>query len=159
MKSKGFALVLVGSLIFGFSTPAFAADPSPTPSDSPTMSRADKITIIQSRYISVLNSELARFMAVKKVMMTDPTQMPSFNKILADFLGAKATIEADVASSTSDLDGTLAFGEEETVEFNNTLMLLEKQISKKKTISCVKGKVVTKVTAFAPKCPTGYKKK
>ncbi len=159
MKSKGFALVLVGSLIFGFSTPAFAADPSPTPSDSPTMSRADKITIIQSRYISVLNSELARFMAVKKVMMTDPTQMPSFNKILADFLGAKATIEADVASSTSDLDGTLAFGEEETVEFNNTLMLLEKQISKKKTISCVKGKVVKKVTAFAPKCPTGYKKK
>jgi len=29
----------------------------------------------------------------------------------------------------------------------------------KKTISCVKGKTVKKVTAVAPKCPTGYKKK
>jgi hypothetical protein len=29
----------------------------------------------------------------------------------------------------------------------------------KKTISCIKGKVVKKVTGANPKCPTGYKKK
>jgi hypothetical protein len=29
----------------------------------------------------------------------------------------------------------------------------------KTTITCVKGKVTKKVTASAPKCPTGYKKK
>jgi hypothetical protein len=159
MKTKGAILVLASALLFGFSTPSFSADPSPTPSDSPTISRADKIAIIQSKYISVLNSELARFMAVKKIMQTDPSQMPSFNKILADFLGSKATIEADVASATSDLDGTLAFGEEETVEFNSTLILLEKQVSTKKTISCVKGKAIKKVSVFAPKCPAGFKKK
>lgn len=85
--------------------------------------------------------------------------MPAFNKIFTDFMGSKTTIEHDVADPNSDLSATLAFSEEETVEFNNTLMLLEKQVSKKKTISCIKGKVVKKVSAFAPKCPAGYKKK
>jgi hypothetical protein len=30
---------------------------------------------------------------------------------------------------------------------------------KKTTITCVKGKLVTKVTAIKPTCPKGYKKK
>jgi len=30
---------------------------------------------------------------------------------------------------------------------------------KSATISCVKGKIVKKVTAINPKCPTGYKKR
>lgn len=34
-----------------------------------------------------------------------------------------------------------------------------KPVVKKITISCVKGKVIKKVTAAAPKCPAGYKKK
>jgi len=34
-----------------------------------------------------------------------------------------------------------------------------KTVPVKKTISCVKGKTVKKVTAVAPKCPAGYKKK
>jgi len=28
-----------------------------------------------------------------------------------------------------------------------------------KTLTCVKGKIVRKVTAISPKCPAGYKKK
>lgn len=32
-------------------------------------------------------------------------------------------------------------------------------VVKKSTITCVKGKITKKVTAFSPKCPTGYKKK
>jgi hypothetical protein len=34
-----------------------------------------------------------------------------------------------------------------------------KPVVKKTTITCVKGKLVKKVTAVKPKCPTGYKKK
>ena len=30
---------------------------------------------------------------------------------------------------------------------------------KKSTITCVKGKLVKKITAVSPKCPAGYKKK
>ena len=33
------------------------------------------------------------------------------------------------------------------------------EVSKKKTITCVKGKLTKKVTAINPKCPKGYKKK
>jgi len=33
------------------------------------------------------------------------------------------------------------------------------QVAEKKTITCVKGKLVRKVTALQPKCPTGYKKR
>jgi hypothetical protein len=36
---------------------------------------------------------------------------------------------------------------------------LQSLIGPKKTIVCVKGKVTKKVTAYAPSCPTGYKKK
>jgi hypothetical protein len=32
-------------------------------------------------------------------------------------------------------------------------------ISKKLTITCIKGKMTKKVTAVKPKCPSGYKKK
>jgi hypothetical protein len=35
----------------------------------------------------------------------------------------------------------------------------QKPVAKKTTITCVKGKTVKKVTAVAPKCPAGYKKK
>ena len=34
-----------------------------------------------------------------------------------------------------------------------------KPVPKKKTITCVKGKLVKKVTAVKPVCPSGYKKK
>jgi hypothetical protein len=30
---------------------------------------------------------------------------------------------------------------------------------KKKTITCIKGKLTKKITAIKPKCPTGYKLK
>ena len=36
---------------------------------------------------------------------------------------------------------------------------LQSVLTPKKTITCVKGKTVKKVTAIAPVCPTGYKKK
>jgi hypothetical protein len=34
-----------------------------------------------------------------------------------------------------------------------------KVVAKKSTITCVKGKLIKKVTAVGPKCPSGYKKK
>jgi hypothetical protein len=36
---------------------------------------------------------------------------------------------------------------------------LQLMVAPKKTITCVKGKLTKKVTAVAPVCPTGYKKK
>ncbi|MEI6649351.1 MAG: hypothetical protein WCO08_06900 [Actinomycetes bacterium] len=47
MKIKTPLVVMVTSLILTLATPAFAADPSPSPTDSPTMSRADTLALIQ----------------------------------------------------------------------------------------------------------------
>jgi hypothetical protein len=55
--------------------------------------------------------------------------------------------------------------EERKVEVNPSpsqtpaVSLIPEVVKTKKTISCIKGKVVKKVTAFSPKCPKGYKKK
>ncbi|GEM_PF-1129826 len=159
MKLKKSMLVLAITFGLTVASPAFATDATPSPSDSPSMSRADTLALIQDQYITELNSELARFLAVKKIFQTDPASLAAFNKVFADFMGSKTTIENDVANPNSDLSATLAFSQEETVEFNNTLLLMEKQVTTKKTITCMKGKLVKKVSAFAPKCPTGYKKK
>jgi hypothetical protein len=43
--------------------------------------------------------------------------------------------------------------------YDQALKSAQELASKKKTITCVKGKLVKKVTAVNPKCPTGYKKK
>jgi hypothetical protein len=52
------------------------------------------------------------------------------------------------------------------ISADNELQILEKKVasimaisaSQKVTISCKKGKLVKKITALKPKCPTGYKK-
>jgi len=52
------------------------------------------------------------------------------------------------------------------ISAENIIQILEKKVSsilivianQKVTISCKKGKLVKKITAVKPKCPTGYKK-
>lgn len=46
-----------------------------------------------------------------------------------------------------------------TAEPSPTPSLASKPVAKKITITCVKGKVIKKITGSAPKCPVGYKKK
>ena len=52
----------------------------------------------------------------------------------------------------------------EKKDVNGEVMAAEKEaqtkaMAKKKTITCIKGKLTKKVTGLTPKCPTGYKKK
>jgi hypothetical protein len=69
--------------------------------------------------------------------------------------------ESVATTVVSEKDGWLkmaAYGftfSQKTIQIKMT----QKTVAKKSTITCVKGKVTKKVTAVAPKCPTGYKKK
>ncbi len=83
----------------------------------------------------------------------------SVKAVLLDFLEVRRVINSNLSSATSDLSATGDYANEETGEFSSTINILEAQASKIKTISCIKGKVVKKVTALTPKCPKGYKKK
>jgi hypothetical protein len=63
---------------------------------------------------------------------------------------------ADGATSNADvLNGIVAL----IASITKQIEQLQSMLLPKKTITCVKGKTVKKVTAIAPVCPTGYKKK
>lgn len=98
-------------------------------------------------------------MVIKVKVMYDASMLSSFKAVLADFNGVRAFITTNLASETSDLEAVRSYAEEETGEFDNTIYLLEKQAATHKTITCVKGKTVKKVTALKPVCPKGYTKK
>ena len=64
----------------------------------------------------------------------------------------KAKQEAEAKAEADRLAGELKAKQE-------TEARAKSQATKKTTISCIKGKLVKKVTAVNPKCPAGYKKK
>lgn len=160
MRFRGVVLVLVTSMMLGVFSPAFAADPTPSGSASPTSpTRADQVSAIQDQYNPLFNAEYARLLVLKKKALVDVNLTKSVKAVLADFLEVRRVINDGLNNSTSDLVALKDYAEEETGEFSSTINMLEAQVAKIKTITCVKGKVIKKVSGLPPKCPKGYKKK
>ncbi len=151
MKLRSAVVVLVSSFLLASTGPSFAVDPTPT--------RADQVASIQSQYNPLFDAQYARLLVLKKKTVYDAANLPIVKAVLVDFLGVRKSINSDLASATADLETVKAYAEEETGEFSNTVYLLETQVAKNKTITCVKGKVVKKISAPAPKCAKGFKKK
>lgn len=161
MKIRSALLLLVMSLTVGGLSPVFAADPvaTPTPTGSSTPSRADQVASIQNQYNPLFDAQYARLMAVKKKLALDANLYRTFKAVLADFIEVRRVIDSNLQNPTADLGPVRDYAEEETGEFASTIGDLEAQAAKIKTLSCVKGKVVKKVSGLSPKCPKGYKKK
>ncbi len=151
MKMRNVLAVSIGLTFLVGTSPTFAADPTPT--------RADQVAAIQAQYNPLFDAQYARLLVLKKKTLYDATNLPIVKSVLADFLGVRSSINADLASTTSDLETVRAYAEEETGEFSNSIYQIEAQVAKNKTITCVKGKVVKKISAPDPKCAKGYKKK
>ncbi len=137
--------------MLGSSGPVFAEDTA--------TARSELVTSIQNKYNPLFDAQYARFMAVRTKILNDASMLPSFKVMLADFLEVRRVIDSNLKSSNSDLDAVRSYAEEELGEFESSLYQLEKQVAKNKTITCIKGKQVKKVSGLAPKCPKGYKKK
>lgn len=161
MKIRSALLILVGSLLLGSSGPVFAADPvsTPTPAASATPTRADQVASIQDQYNPIFDAQYARLIVAKKKLVLDANAYRSFKAVLADFLEVRRVIDSNLQSSTSDLAAVKDYADEETGEFASSISGLEVQAAKIKTLTCVKGKVVKKVSGLTPKCPKGFKKK
>ena len=151
MKMQNALAVSIGLILFAGVSPSFAADPTAT--------RADQVTSIQGQYNPRFDSQYARLLVLKKKTLYDAINFPIVKSVLADFLGVRSSINTDLASATADLETVRAYAEEETGEFGNTIYQLETQVAKNKTITCVKGKVLKKISGPSPKCAKGYKKK
>lgn len=151
MKSRSALLVLICSLFIVSSSPAFADDTATV--------RTVVVTSIQGQYNPQFDGLYARLLVVKTKALVDANMTRSVKAVLADFLDMRRIINSSLSSSTSDLVALKDFADEELGEFSSTISSLETQAAKIKTISCIKGKIVKKVSGLTPKCPKGYKAK
>ena len=151
MKFSRTLAVLVTSLLVLGTGIATAEDVVPT--------RAEQVALIHAKYDPLFDAQYARLMAVKSKITYNASMLSSFKFVMTDFLGVRKFIDTSLLSSTSELETVISYAEEELGEFTNTLYLLETQIAKSKTITCVKGKTTKKVMAYKPVCPKGFVKK
>ena len=151
MKSSRTLAVLISSLLVLGTGIATAEDVVPT--------RAEQVALIHAKYDPLFDAQYARLMAVKSKITYNASMLSSFKFVMTDFLGVRKFIDTSLLSSTSELETVISYAEEELGEFTNTLYLLETQIAKSKTITCVKGKTTKKVMAYMPVCPKGFVKK
>lgn len=151
MSRKSLLALLITAPLLMSTVPAFA--------DETSTARTTYATSIGSHWNPIFDSQYARILAMADRAKQTPATLKSYKALLADFLEVRRVISDGLTSSTSDLDAINAYGEEETGEFASTISDLEKTVAKIATITCVKGKSSKKVTAIAPKCPSGYKKK
>ena len=79
------------------------------------------------------------------------------DKAAADKAAAdKAVVDAKAASDKAAIDKFIA---EAKAASDKAAAKSKANEAAKKTITCLKGKIIKKVTAVSPKCPSGYKKK
>ena len=151
MKIPGAAVVLIGTLMFANANPVFGADTVPT--------RAESVAVLHATFDPMFATQNLRFVAIKSKIANNASMLPSFKKVFADFTTVRAFINTNLADEKSDLETVKSYAEEELGEFDVILNLLEVQVAKSKTITCVKGKTVKQIMALKPVCPKGYVKK
>ena len=111
----------------------------------------------KAKWTPIFEQQRADLNALKLKAKVDPSFLKKVNGVIADFEQNIGTLNAGWDSQ--DLQSLVAFAEEESGEFANSIDLLKKMAAKIKTITCVKGKTSKKVTAVNPICPAGYKKR
>lgn len=151
MKIRSAFLILVFSLVLGSSGPVFAEGTTPA--------RSDLVTAIQNQYNPLFDAQYARFMVLKPKVLGDAGMLKTYKALLTDFIEVRRVIDSNLKSANSDLDAVRSYAEEEIGEYGSSLSLLESQAAKSRTLTCIKGKLVKKVSGLTPKCPKGYKKK
>ena len=151
MKIMKISIAVVAVLFISSSPLAIAEDVA--------IDRATRVEQIKSRWNPLFDQQYAQLTALALKAKQDPVVFKNYKFLLDDFLHVRQVIDAALNSPSGDIEAAAAYAEEETGEFMMTIPDLAQQVAKIKSISCVKGKTVKKVTGTAPKCPSGYKKK
>jgi len=155
MRKKSIAAIFTITILLAGSSSSVAEDSIP----SPTLSRAEQVIKFHAKYDSKFDESYAKLMAIQAKIKYNTSMKNAFKAIIKDFNGVRSFVENGLSSDTEGIEVFVSYAEEELGEFDNTIYLLQKEIAKSKTITCNKGKIIKKVMALKPKCPTGYKKK
>lgn len=122
--------------------------------------RADEVTAFKAKYDAQFDSVLVQFTAAQKRLAFDKSSTALIKSSIENLRETRRVIELNLADPTASMANVIRLADEQLGMFSLTNFKLDNLIAKVKTISCVKGKVVKKVSAIGtPKCPTGYKKK
>ena len=151
MKTRKISLILLVAMILSAAPVASAEEIA--------VDRATRVEQIKSRWNPLFDQQYSQLVGLASKAKLDPVLLKNYKYLLDDFLHVRQVIDAALNSSTGDIEAAAAYAEEETGEFMMAIPELASQIARIKSITCLKGKVLKKVTGTAPKCPAGYKKK
>jgi translation initiation factor 2B subunit (eIF-2B alpha/beta/delta family) len=149
MKIRRISLLVITAMVLSI-TPAFADSVS---------DRAATVTLAQAKYIPTLDDQHKTLLAIRSTMKVDGNLFKSVNSVISDFESNYKAIVDGLNNPDQAIQPILDLAQEETEEFANSIYQLQILAKTIKTITCVKGKIIMKVVAVAPKCSAGYKKR
>lgn len=151
MKITKITFIIASALVLSTAPLAHAEDV--------TVERATRVEQIKSRWNPIFDQQYAQLTALEVKAKLDSKVYKNYKYLLDDFLHVRSVIDTALNSAAGDIEAASAYAEEETGEFMMAIPELEKQVALIKTITCVKGKTIKKVTALKAACPKGYVKK
>jgi len=151
MKLRGITLMMALTMTIGLIAPANALDQ--------VIAGNDELAAVQTNFAPLFDAQYVRFIVIKVKLKGDTKMLKSLKVITDDFAEVQNSLNKLYVNPASETTQVREYAEEELGEFENTLYDLEKQYAKKKTITCIKGRLSKKVIAYSPVCPVGYKKK
>ena len=138
-----------------------ASEAAKVKQEADTKAAADKAAAeLKAKQEAEAKAEAARVEAANKAIDAANKSTEAANKAAAE-ADAKAKIEAERQAAIAEAARQVAIAEAANKAAAEAAAAEAKAAAdkKKKTITCVKGKTVKKVTAANPKCPKGYTKK
>ena len=127
-----------------------------TASAEETLTREQIIAEYNKTYVPAFASLHSRLLAIKEKASKVAKLKNSWEYVMKDFEDETGIINTTVNDPKGDVSAILGYSQEETDEIGKQVAYLESQVSKIKTIKCVKGKTTKTITDVSAKCPNGY---
>lgn len=122
--------------------------------------RVDEVAAFKDKYDPQFDAVLVKFTAAKKRLAFDASSAALIKNSIANLTETRRVIEQNLADPNAPMANIIRLADEQLGMFSLTNFKLDNLVAKVRTISCIKGKTVKKVTAIGtPKCPAGFKKK
>jgi hypothetical protein len=152
MKLRRIFSVLISALLFIGTGSAFA--------DSTLTSREEQVATFKAKYDPQFDAVLVKFTAAKKRLAFDASSSALIKNSIANLTETRRVIEQNLVDPNAPMANVIRLADEQLGMFSLTNFKLDNLMAKVKTVTCVKGKTVKKISAIGtPKCPSGYKKR
>lgn len=147
MKKLLITTTLTAVLVGGFISPSFSED---------VLTREQIIAEYNKTYAPAFSVLQSRLLAIKSKAYKVPALKSSWDYVMKDFLDETAIISGSINDPKGDVSAVLGYSQEESDEIGKQVAYLESQVSKIKTITCIKGKTKKTITDVLAKCPKGF---